>query len=597
MPTREPALLRQHLSRFMRWSQLYIPTLREPPQDAELVSHQLMIRSGMMRKLSSGIYSFLPMGWKVIQKMSQIIRMEMNRAGAQEVSLPVVQPKELWEKSGRWGVYGKELLRLTDRHNNEFCLQPTAEEVITDLLGRDLNSYRQLPLNLYQIQTKFRDEIRPRFGVMRGREFIMKDAYSFDVNEKSALASYDRMRKAYRRIFTRTGLDFRAVKADNGSIGGSASEEFMVLAQSGEDEIIFDPGSEYAANQEMADSKLPLPAEGSLDLLPEEFATPGLTSIAQLAQSLGQSEEEMMKTMVATDEDQNLYVLLLRGDHELNLVKLQRAAGRSDLRLAQEDELKNWKLPKGSLGPHQFPHKHRLIVDTALSLKASYVSGANKEAYHFKNIILQRDADSPPEQAVLRNVKEGEPSRHSKEKLKSARGIEVGHVFYLGTKYSEAMNLKFKNEAGRETLVEMGCFGIGVGRSVAAAIEQNHDDWGICWPLSLAPFELGISFLGEGEVVEKATELYEFFRSKGVDVVFDDRDLSPGVKLKDMDLLGIPYQIIVGDRSLKEGKVEWKARKDNEKKKLDFDEIRELVLSTLKQEEERIESLCESVGY
>jgi len=576
----------------MRWSRAYIPTLRETPADAEVVSHQLMLRAGMIRRLASGIYSYLPLGWKVIRRVEQIIREELNAAGAQEVNLPVVQPKEIWEESARWALYGKEMGRLTDRHGNEFCLQPTSEEAITDLLRRDLKSYRQLPVNLYQIQTKFRDEIRPRFGIMRGREFIMKDAYSFDLTEEGARASYQSMREAYRNIFTRTGLEFRAVEADTGAIGGNDSEEFVVLADSGEDEVVSCSKCDYAANQEKARSAMgslaslemtrapsdtvtpsatfstvtPSASEGPL---PESFPTPGLKSIEDLAQSLSVPTSSLMKTIVLMADGGVMVLVLLRGDHELNMVKLGSVLLRekklSGVRLARDDEMQQWGLPKGSLGPFEFPHKFVLIVDDAISVEAPYITGANREGYHYKNVVISRDSKSKAFVACIRNISEGDSCPLCSAPLRVQRGIEVGHVFYLGRKYSKAMKLTVTGEDGKEQLVEMGCYGIGVGRTVAACIEQNHDEHGIVWPVGLAPFMVGISSLDEGEAQELAEALYREFVQAGVDVLWDDRALSPGVKLKDMDLIGVPYQIVIGSRSLKSGEVEWKQRKGSRK--------------------------------
>jgi prolyl-tRNA synthetase len=510
----------------------------------------------------------------------------MDAAGALEVSLPVVQPRELWEEAGRWQVYGKELGRFQDRHDNEYCLQPTSEEAVTDLLRRDLKSYRQLPINFYQIQTKFRDEIRPRFGVMRGREFIMKDAYSFDADEKSARASYEQMRRAYRRIFIRTGLDFRAVEADTGAIGGNSSEEFMVLAQSGEAEVISCSQCDYAANQEMAKSVIH-PPSAPVGASPEVFATPGLRTIEDLAKLLRCQAADLAKSMIVTD-GKTIVLVVLRGDHELNLVKLEaflaREKGMKAIRLARDDEMKAWSLPAGSLGPYQFPHPHLLVIYDALSMESGYVVGANQEGFHVKNVSFTRDARTAL-RALVRDVKVGEACPNCSAALQSHRGIEVGHVFYLGKKYSKAMNLKFSSEKGSEDLVEMGCYGIGVGRTVAACIEQNHDDFGIVWPVSLAPYPVGVSFLGEGEVVSQAEKFYQELRAAGIDAIFDDRPLSAGVKLKDMDLVGIPIQLIVGDRAFKEGNCEIKLRRGNQKQIVALTE----ALSTVKKilEDER----------
>jgi prolyl-tRNA synthetase len=577
----------------MRWSRAHIPTLRDTPQEAEVVSHQLMIRAGLIRKLSSGIYSYLPIGWKVILKLQNIIREEMNRAGAQEVSLPIVQPRELWEEAGRWTLYGKEMARLKDRHENDYALQPTSEEVITDLVRKDVRSYRQLPLNLYQIQTKFRDEIRPRFGVMRSREFIMKDAYSFDVDEKSAFESYESMRQTYRRIFTRTGLQFKAVDADTGAIGGTRSEEFTVLADSGEDEIVACTKCDYGANQEKAVGRVAIP-EAPVSAAPYSLLeTPGLKTIEDLAKFLKCPASALMKTMIATDSKGKIIVLLLRGDHELHEIKFAALlSAKMDIkgaRLASDAELEGWKLPKGSLGPVEFPAKAVIVMDDALSADAPYVVGANKEGFHLQNIRLSRDTKVHLV-GTIRHVKEGEACLKCGAALKVLRGIEVGHVFYLGQKYSKAMKVEISNEAGKLTTVEMGCYGIGVGRTVAACIEQNHDKDGITWPLALAPFEVSVISLGDSrEAAEEAQKIYERLQKANVDVIWDDRALSPGVKLKDSDLIGIPFQVIVGERGLKEKKVEWKIRAGMKKELIDLSSATDFVLNCLRDEKKKAE--------
>ncbi len=561
----------------MRWSQAHIPTLRDAPQEAEVVSHQLMLRAGYIRRLASGIYSYLPLGVRVLKKVESIIRHEMNAAGAQEVLLPFVQPKELWEETGRWGLYGKELARLKDRHENEFCLQPTSEEVMTDLVRRDIRSYRQVPVNLYQIQTKFRDEIRPRFGVMRSREFIMKDAYSFDLNRDAALCSYEAMRKAYRRIFTRTGLQFKAVDADTGAIGGQRSEEFTVLAQSGEDLIVSCESCDYGANQEKAEGQrvdITVSKAASLAQAPalEKFATPGLKTINDLAKSLELAPAQLAKTMVATDKDGRCLVLVLRGDDELDEVKLSRVAaqvlGSQQARLASDAEIRAWNLPKGSLGPAKLSREAFILVDSALDDEELLVVGANEEGFHFRNMVLKRDCPRY-EKAVLRRISPHERCRRCGASLQVLRGIEVGHVFYLGTKYSQAMKLTVTDEKSQPQFLEMGCYGIGVGRTVAAAIEQNHDKDGIVWPLSIAPYQVGLTYLGSDQARTFAEELYQELKSQGFEVLFDDRDISAGVKLKDADLIGLPVQIIVGDRALKNQKIEFKRRLGQEKREID----------------------------
>ncbi len=554
----------------MRWSAAHIPTLRDAPQEAEIISHKLMLRAGLIRRLASGIYSFLPMGWKAVLKFQNIVREEMNRAGAQEVSLPIVQPKELWEEAGRWQVYGKELGRFTDRHEHDFCLQPTSEEAITDLVRRDVKSYRQLPINLYQIQTKFRDEVRPRFGIMRGREFVMKDAYSFDLTPEGAFKSYEAMRAAYRRIFERAGLRFIPVDADTGAIGGTKSEEFTVLADSGEDEIVACTKCEYGANQEKAVGVISdKPAAAKTGGAYEKFATPGLKTIAQLAESQKCKEGDLAKTMIATDTEGHCIVVVLRGDHELHELKLQTHLSQKmkwkGVRLATDVEIQNWKLPKGSLGPAEFPVAGAtVVVDDALSLEAPYIVGANEEGFHFRNVVFSRDA-KVNHVGTIRRVQAGERCPKCGNALEIKRGIEVGHVFYLGKKYSEAMKAEVLGEDGKLQSIEMGCYGIGVTRTIAASIEQNHDEWGIIWPLALAPYELSIISLGEGEPQKKAEEIYKTCLDAGIDVIWDDRSLSPGVKLKDSDLVGIPYQLIIGEKGLKNSQVEWKERRGSKK--------------------------------
>lgn len=574
----------------MLWSRAHIPTLRDAPQEAEIISHKLMLRAGLIRKLSSGIYSYLPLGWKVIRKLEDIIREELNRAGAQEVLLPFVQPRELWEEAGRWQIYGKELGRFKDRHEHEFCLQPTSEEVMTDLVRRDIKSYRQLPVNLYQIQTKFRDEIRPRFGVMRSREFIMKDAYSFDLDEKGAFESYEAMRKAYRRIFTRTGLKFKAVDADTGAIGGSRSEEFSVLAQAGEDELVSCTRCDYGANQEKAVGKLELPPAPSTPLAYSRLATPGLKTIEDLGKFLNQGASTLMKTLIATDAEGRCIVVLLRGDHELHELKLSsllsQKKGLKGVRLATDAELQNWKLPKGSLGPVQFPQSALVVVDDAISLAASYVCGANEEGYHFKDVILERDAKVDV-RGLIRHVRADEACVKCGASLEVLRGIEVGHVFYLGTKYSKAMKLEVTNESGKLITVEMGCYGIGVGRTVAACIEQNYDKDGIIWPLALAPYEVAVISLGEGAPKNFAQEVYKKLQEKGVDVIWDDRELSPGVKMKDSDLVGIPFQIIIGEKGLEKSQVEFKERATQKKDFITKDSILDHCLERLVSERKK----------
>ncbi|PWU28700.1 MULTISPECIES: proline--tRNA ligase [unclassified Pseudomonas] len=552
----------------MRTSQYLLSTLKETPADAVVISHQLLLRAGMIRKLASGLYTWLPMGLRVLRKAETIVREEMNAAGALEVLMPAVQPAELWQESGRWQQYGPELLRLKDRHDREFCVGPTHEEVITDLARNELSSYKQLPINFYQIQTKFRDEIRPRFGLMRGREFIMKDAYSFHMNQESLQQTYDGMYAAYCKIFTRLGLDFRPVQADNGSIGGSGSHEFHVLANSGEDDIVFSDSSDYAANIEKAEA---IPRETVRGAATEELRlvdTPDTKTIADLVEKFGLAIEKTIKTLVVRGaEEGKLVALVVRGDHELNEIKAaNQPLVASPLQMASEAEIKAAiGAAPGSLGPLNLPLP--CIVDRSVALMSDFAIGANLDDKHYFGVNWERDLPLP-EVADLRNVVAGDPSPDGKGTLVIRRGIEVGHIFQLGTKYSEAMGLSVLSEQGKPVTLIMGCYGIGVSRVVAAAIEQNNDERGILWPAALAPFQVAIVPLKyETESVRAATDkLYAELTAAGYEVLLDDRDkkTSPGVKFADMELIGIPHRIVVSDRGLGEGTLEYKGRRDSE---------------------------------
>ncbi|HDI79243.1 MAG TPA: proline--tRNA ligase [Desulfobacteraceae bacterium] len=549
----------------MRYSRYFIPTLKEAPSDAEIISHKLMLRAGLIRKLSSGIYTYLPVGLKVIRKVENIIREEMDRAGAIELLMPGVQPAEIWQESGRWEHYGKELLRFKDRNGRDFCLGPTHEEVITDLVKKEIRSYRQMPVNFYQIQTKFRDEIRPRFGIMRCREFIMKDAYSFDVDEKGAERSYEIMYDTYCNIFKRCGLKFRAVEADTGSIGGTFSHEFMVLADTGEDQIVNCTACQYAANIEKAEvvnhygSEVP-----SQRLLPyEEIHTPDVKSVEEVSKFLNITSKELVKTLIIkTDGD--VVAALIRGDHELNPTKLKNLLGAQELELADPllvEEVTH--APMGFAGPVGLNIK--IIADNAIKGMKNFVTGANKKDTHLKNVNLDRDF-TVDTFADIRIITPEDRCHKCGGELHFGRGIEVGHIFKLGTKYSEAMGALFLDRDGKEKPIVMGCYGIGVGRTVAAAIEQNHDKDGIIFPIPIAPFEVIVVpvQIHESRVSEVAERIYREMKDSGIDALIDDRDLRGGVKFKDADLLGIPLRVTVGKRGLEEDMVEIKLREDKE---------------------------------
>jgi prolyl-tRNA synthetase len=575
----------------MRTSQFPLSTLKETPSDAEIISHQLMLRAGLIRKLAAGLYTWLPLGLKVLRKVERVVREEMDRAGALEVLMPVVQPAELWQESGRWEQYGPELARLNDRHDRAFCLGPTHEEIITDLARNELKSHKQLPVNFYQIQTKFRDEIRPRFGVMRAREFLMKDAYSFHLDNESLAQTYDAMYVAYSNIFNRLGLKFRPVLADTGAIGGSHSHEFHVLADSGEDAIAFSNGSDYAANIEQAEAVAPATPRSAPTAELLRVETPGKKSIAEVSEFLGVPAKRILKTIAvmqtivdADGLDRDVFVkVLLRGDHELNEIKLGKVLGR--FRFASEDEIERHmgcrpgyigplNLPAGAAGP--------VYADRAVAVMSDFVCGANEAGYHFTGVNWERDLPLPRDDYLrdLRNVVEGDPSPDGSGTLSIARGIEVGHIFQLGTKYSAALNATVLNEEGRSQVMVMGCYGIGVSRVVAAAIEQNHDERGILWPEALAPFQVALCPINmqTSERVQAAADwLYAELSAAGFEVLYDDRKVRPGVMFADMELIGIPHRIVVSERGLDAGTLEYKGRRDAESQQIGIDGVVEFL--------------------
>lgn len=553
----------------MRTSQYLLATLKETPADAEVISHQLMLRAGLVRKLASGLYNWLPSGLRVLNKVAQIVREEMNRAGAIEVLMPVVQPADLWQESGRWEEYGPELCRLKDRHNRDFALGPTHEEVITDLVKTEITSYKQLPLNLYQIQTKFRDEIRPRFGIMRGREFTMKDAYSFHLSDDCLKTTYQTMYDAYCRIFERIGLEYRAVIADNGSIGGSGSHEFHVLAESGEDDIAFSNSSNYAANIEMAEA-LVVPASGSSATEKATVATPNVKTISEVCAHFDVSADAVVKTIVVSGEPDEAgadtwVAMVVRGDHELNDIKAEKMPGvYAPLTMAKDEQLAALGLKAGSIGPVGL--NMPVFVDRSAAELTHFICGANQDDHHHTGTTW--DDVSNYQTVDIRNVVEGDPSPDGNGNLLIKRGIEVGHIFQLGSKYSSAMNCGVLNENGKNEILQMGCYGIGVSRIVAAAIEQNHDKYGIIWPEAIAPFKVAIVPMNmhkSHRVKEVAEKLYDELLSAGFEVLFDDRKERPGVMFADMELLGVPHSLIIGERNLDEQKIEYKHRATGEK--------------------------------
>ncbi|PVY78376.1 prolyl-tRNA synthetase [Tamilnaduibacter salinus] len=569
----------------MRASRYLIATLKETPADAEIISHQLMLRAGMIRKLAAGLYTWLPMGLRVLRKVERIVREEMDRSGAQELLMSAVQPAELWQESGRWDEYGDELLRIKDRHERDFCYGPTHEEVITDLIRNELKSYKELPANFYQIQTKFRDERRPRFGVMRAREFLMKDAYSFHPDDASLDDMYQVMHDTYCRIFDRLGLDYRPVQADSGAIGGSASHEFHVLADSGEDEITFSSGGRYAANIEKAEALAPTGERPAPTESMTEVDTPGQRTIADISEFLHVDVTRTVKTLVvkSDDEDNPLVALILRGDHELNDVKAEKVGGIAEpLTMATEEEIRAAVgCGTGSIGPVRLPIP--VIVDRSAAHLADFVCGANRDDAHLTGVNWERDVRLDRVED-LRNVVAGDPSPDGDGTLEMCRGIEVGHIFKLGRKYSEAMNATVLDENGKSVTLAMGCYGIGVSRIVAAAIEQNHDDRGIIWPGSIAPFNVAIVTLNahkSPEVMEAAEKLYDQLRQAGFDPFLDDRKERPGVKFADLELMGIPHRVVVSDRGLQAGTFEYKGRQDAEKQDLPVDEVLPFLINTI----------------
>jgi len=578
----------------MKASQFLISTLKEAPADAEVVSHRLMTRAGMIKKLGAGIYTYMPMGLRVIRKVEAIVREEMNRAGAVECTMPVVQPAELWQETGRFDKMGPEMLRIKDRHDRDFVVQPTSEEVVTDIARQEFRSYKQLPKNLYQIQTKFRDERRPRFGLMRGREFIMKDAYSFDRDQASAKASYEVMAQAYRRIFDRFGLRYRAVAADSGAIGGDLSEEFQVIAATGEDAIIYCPDSDYAANIEKAEALAPQGPRPAPGKAMEKTLTPGKSTCQDVADFLGVPLKSSIKSLVlATDEldaagevvKTQVWLLLLRGDHNMNEIKVGKVPGLAGFRFATVPEIvDHFGAKPGYLGPIGLKKPVKIVADREVALMADWICGANEEDYHLTGVNWGRDLPEPDAVPDLRNVVQGDPSPDGKGLLAIERGIEIGHVFYLGTKYSQAMNATFLDENGKPQFMEMGCYGIGITRLPAAAIEQNHDDRGIIWPDAIAPFTVVVCPIGmdrSAEVKAAAEKLHDELAAMGVDVMLDDRGERPGAMFADWELIGVPHRVVISDRGLKEGQLEYQHRRDAAASKVPADGIMDFLRGRL----------------
>ncbi len=568
----------------MRTTQFPLNTVKETPADAEIASHQLMIRAGLIRKLAAGLYTWLPLGLRVMRKVEKITREEMEKTGALEVLMPGLQPAELWQETGRWEQYGPELARLKDRHDRDFCLGPTHEEIITDLARNEIKSYKQLPITYYQIQSKFRDEIRPRFGVMRSREFIMKDAYSFHLDHESLQLTYETMYQAYTNIFNHLGLNFRAVIADSGSIGGAVSHEFHVLADSGEDAIAFSTDSEYAANVEKAEAVMPAGTRGSATEALTLIDTPNQHSIEEVCGFLNIPATQCLKTLIVKGEEDTLVALLLRGDHNLNDIKAIKIDGiASPLEFASDDQVGSaCNCKPGSIGPIGLNIK--IIADRSVTLMSDFVCGANQDGKHYKGVNWERDLPVPDHIADLRMVVEGDPSPDGKGQITLARGIEVGHIFQLGTKYSEAMKAGVINEGGKNQIMTMGCYGIGISRVVAAAIEQNHDDKGIIWPTNLAPFQVALCPMNmhKSERLKEASEkLYQDLLAAGIDVLFDDRKVRAGFMFSDMELIGIPHCIVVGDRGLDSGTVEYKARTAEANEEIPFADIIDFLKAKL----------------
>lgn len=564
----------------MRASQFFISTQKEAPSDAELISHKLMMRAGLIKKLGNGLYTWMPLGLRILRKVEAVVRDEMNKAGALELSMPAVQPKELWEETGRWAVFGPQMLKIKDRHDRDYCFGPTHEEVITDIARKEISSYKQLPINFYQIQTKFRDEIRPRFGVMRAREFLMKDAYSFHTSFDSLQQTYEVMYQAYSNIFTRLGLKFRAVKADTGAIGGDGSHEFHVLADSGEDGLAYCEHSDYAANVELAEAVLPKAKRGMPFQAMHEVETPKQTACEDVAKLLNVGVEQTVKAvaLMVEPEGKSQFVLaLLRGDHVLNEIKLAKLPGFANFRLATEEEIRaHLNCPPGFIGPVGVAANVQVIADRTVEAMSNFVCGANKPKYHLAGVNFGRDLSEPSVVADIRNVVEGDASPDGKGELKLCRGIEVGHIFQLRTKYASAMDATYLDENGQSKVMEMGCYGIGVSRIVGAAIEQHYDENGIIFPRGMAPFDVVICPIGmdrSDAVRAAASKLYQALQAGGVDVLLDDRGERPGVMFAESDLMGIPHRIVVGDRGLAEGKVEYKARSQKEVQNLLLDNV------------------------
>lgn len=559
----------------MRVSQFFLGTLKEAPADAEIISHKLMLRAGLIRRSAGGIYSWMPLGLRVLRKVEVIVREEMNRAGALELFMPSVQPAELWQESGRWQKYGPELLRVKDRHQRDFCIGPTHEEVITDIVRREVKSYRQLPLHFYQIQTKFRDEIRPRFGVMRGREFTMKDGYSFHASFADLQREYRNMFDTYTRIFTRLGLRFRAVAADTGSIGGTGSHEFHVLADSGEDAIAFSADSDYAANVELAEALAPAHPRAAASAALEKIATPGKTRCEDVAEFLHVPFAQTVKA-IALMHEQDFVLLLLRGDHNLNEVKAQKLPGLDPFRFASDAEIQTHLGCKpGYIGPVGTHAKVRVIADRSVASMSDFVCGANEEGFHLRGVNFGRDLPEPELVADVREVVAGDPSPDGKGTLQIVRGIEVGHIFQLRTKYSQALNATFLDEQGKQQVLEMGCYGIGITRIVGAAIEQNHDQRGIIFPEPIAPFQLALVPIGyrKSETVRSAVDkLYAQLTQAGIEVLLDDRDERPGVMFADMELVGIPHRVVLGERGLRDGTIEYQDRRESAAQSVPLDQ-------------------------
>ena len=569
----------------MRLSQFFLSTSKEAPAEAELISHKLMLRAGMIRRLGSGLYTWMPLGLRVLRKVEAIVRAEMNKSGAVELFMPAVQPAELWEESGRWAVFGPQMLKIRDRHQRDFCFGPTHEEVITDIARKEIRSYRQLPVNFYQIQTKFRDEIRPRFGVMRAREFLMKDAYSFHGSFEDLQREYRSMYDTYTRIFTRLGLKFRAVAADTGAIGGSGSHEFHVLADSGEDALAYCPNSGYAANVELAEALPPAYSRAAAQESMRDVETPKQTTCEDVAALLGIPLDRTVKLIAVMADGKNV-VALIRGDHSLNEVKLGKIDGLADFRFATEEEIRAaFNCPPGFLGPVGLDRaKVKVIADRTVATMSDFVCGANKPKYHLAGVNFGRDLPEPDVVADIRNVVSGDPSPDGKGALELCRGIEVGHVFQLRTKYSQALSATFLDEQGKSQTMEMGCYGIGVSRVVASAIEQNHDERGIIWPESMAPFLLVISPIGyhkSEQVKEAANKLYMEFEKAGIEVLLDDRDERPGVMFADAELIGIPHRITIGERGLKNGMVEYLNRRESQAREVPLKEVSEFFTDLL----------------